>query len=208
MNKLIGIFICMLGTTALQAQVANGRGNNFRVDTTAAYTVYNINDTAFQTTLAAIEFRALRTFIDKKEQKKYDKLVYAVRTTYPIAEDAYKEYLYYSIMYSDDAHGRHAALKNAEDALDAKFRKKLKKLSNYEAGILLRLIDKKTNMTSYDVIKVLKGGFAAWTWQIGAKMAGLNLKSSFSPYLNTEDKYIVEIVQMIESGSLTTLEVK
>ena len=63
---------------------------------------------------------------------------------------------------------------------------------------MVKLIDRQTGNTSYDLIKSLRGSFTAFFWQQLARLFGSNLKLEYQPY--GEDRLIEEIVQQLESG--------
>ena len=69
-----------------------------------------------------------------------------------------------------------------------------------EGRILIKLIDRETEHTSYELIKDLKGGLSAFFWQGIAKIFGNNLKDEYDPA--TEDRMIEEIIIFIEAGMI------
>jgi hypothetical protein len=95
---------------------------------------------------------------------------------------------------------REAYLKIAEKQLFKEFETPLKKLTYTQGRILIKLIDRETGDTSYDLIKDYKGGFSAFFWQSVAKVFGSNLKSEYDP--KGDDKSIEHIVNLIDSGLL------
>ena len=79
-------------------------------------------------------------------------------------------------------------------------KRQVKKLTITQGIILVKLIDRETGHTSYEVIKDLKGGFTAFFWQGIARIFGNNLKAEYNP--DGEDAKIEDIVRGIESGFL------
>ena len=79
-----------------------------------------------------------------------------------------------------------------------KYSKELKKLSISEGAILIKLIDRETNKTSYELIEEFKGSVPAFFWQGIARLFGNNLKTHYNP--DGEDKEIEKIVRNIERG--------
>ncbi len=88
----------------------------------------------------------------------------------------------------------------AEEELKDAFGKDLKKLTYSQGRILIKLVNRETGRTSYDLIRELIGGFSAFMWQGVAKIFGANLKSEFNP--QKEDMIIEVIVNKIERGDL------
>lgn len=87
-----------------------------------------------------------------------------------------------------------------EASLKEEFEGELRKLTFSQGRILIKLIDRETGETSYELIKKLKGGFSAFMWQGFARLFGSNLKSEFDA--NQEDYLIDLIVRKIESGEI------
>jgi hypothetical protein len=89
---------------------------------------------------------------------------------------------------------------DVEDELREEFEDELKGLTISQGRILIKLIDRETGDTSYELVKEMKGSFSAVFWQAIARLFGSNLKSEFDP--EGEDRLINEIVLLIESGQL------
>ena len=68
-----------------------------------------------------------------------------------------------------------------------------------QGKVLVKLIDRETGQTSYELIKELRSGFTAFMWNSIAILFGNNLKAEYDP---VEDADIEAIVQMIERGEI------
>lgn len=88
----------------------------------------------------------------------------------------------------------------AEDELKKAFEKDLRKLTFTQGRILIKLVNRETGRTGYQLIRELKGGFSAFMWQGVARLFGANLKSEFDAA--KEDYYIDIIVKRIEKGEI------
>jgi hypothetical protein len=88
----------------------------------------------------------------------------------------------------------------AEKEIMHEFEKDIRKLTITQGIILVKLIDRETGHTSYEVLKDLKGGFSAFFWQGIARIFGNNLKTEYNP--DGEDAKIEDIVRGIEAGFL------
>ena len=71
---------------------------------------------------------------------------------------------------------------------------RLKNLSMKEGKILVRLIYRETNLTSYEIVKSYRGRFNAFFWQTMAKLWENNLKTEYDPLNVKEDKLIEHIL--------------
>ena len=69
-----------------------------------------------------------------------------------------------------------------------------------EGKVLLKLIDRETEFTAYEIIKDFRGGFVAGFWQAMAKLFGNNLKLDYQP--ETRDRLLEQIVTYYELGWL------
>lgn len=139
-------------------------------------------------------------FKSKREEQQYWKLVWRVKKVYPYAKEAARLYTKYQKEVPPEAkrRERRTYVKKAEDELMALYGPKFKQMSITDGRILIKLIDRETNDTSYDLITNVKGGVPAIFWQGVARIFGNNLKSQYDPY--GEDRQIEMIIHFIEMG--------
>jgi hypothetical protein len=76
----------------------------------------------------------------------------------------------------------------------------LKKMTVNQGRMLMKLIDRECDRTSYDLIKAYRGGVSAFFWQGIARLFGSNLKSEYDASQN--DKVVERIILLVESGQL------
>jgi Domain of unknown function (DUF4294) len=165
---------------------------------------YNIinGDTVPHITLRETTILANRKASSKKYQREFDKTMRNVIKTYPyakIAGDLIKEFDSQMAKLDNDLQKKYY-LKSAEEKLKKEFEGELKRMTVSQGKILIKLIDRETGNTSYELIQELKGNFSAFMWQSLARIFGENLKDDYDP--NGEDAIIEEIVLMIERGEL------
>ena len=98
----------------------------------------------------------------------------------------------------DNEKEQKAYINQAEKEIMKRFEKEIRKLTVSQGIILVKLIDRETGRTSYQVIKELKGGFTAFFWQGIARIFGNNLKTEYDPEI--QDKVMEDIVLGIEAG--------
>ena len=93
--------------------------------------------------------------------------------------------------------------KQIQRYLEGEFTDELKKLTKTEGQILIKLINRQTDFTVYELIKDLKNGFNAIVFNITAKAFNLSLKETYSPLEENEDYFIEDILQKaFQSGIL------
>lgn len=150
--------------------------------------------------LAPVAFFAPRIFKSRGDENRYRRLVHNVKRVYPYARLAgikFEEYNEILLSLPTEAQ-RRRAMRQAENELRAQFEDDLKRLTFTQGLILIKLVDRQTNHTSYDVVKEFRGMVSAVFWQGLGRIFGFNLKTEYDP--EGEDRLIEEIVQMIEAG--------
>ena len=143
-----------------------------------------------------------KSFRNSAEARKWDRLVRNVKVAYPYAKLAGIKFEEYNkkIETATSDRQRKQMMKQAEDELQAQFGDELKALTFTQGHILLKLIDRQTANTSYDIVREFRGRFVAFFWQGLGKLFGYNLKTTYDPL--HEDADIERIVLMIENGTI------
>ena len=139
-------------------------------------------------------------FKNQKEQIAYTRLARNVKITLPYARIA-GEKLYEinsDLAKIKDDKGRKKYLKEAEKELFAEFETPLKNLTFSQGKVLIKLIDRETGNTGFELIKQYRGNVSAFFWQGIARIFGANLKDIYKP--DNEDAMIEHIIKMIDSG--------
>lgn len=88
--------------------------------------------------------------------------------------------------------------KEEEHKLKKQFEAELKNLTISQGKILIKLIDRETGNTSYELVKELRGSLQAFFWQSLARVFGSNLKTEYDS-VNT-DKAIEAIIRSIDKA--------
>ena len=91
-------------------------------------------------------------------------------------------------------------LEGVEQELKAEFEGELKSLTIKQGILLVKLIDRQTGESSFELIKTLRGSFSAFIWQSLARLFGSNLKLKYDP--EGEDLLVEEIVVQMEEGDI------
>ena len=134
--------------------------------------------------------------------KEHERMIRAVKKVYPLAKDAARrlENLDAELEALELTRDRKAYTKALEDALTAEITPMLWKMTRYEGKILLKLIDRETNITVFGIIKELRSGFTAGFYQALARLFGNNLKLEYDP--EGEDAVLEQIVLYYNAGVL------
>jgi len=152
--------------------------------------------------LPPVNITTERVFKSKREKRRYGKLKRYVVKVYPYAKIAGEMLQDFddTLRTIESKVKRKKYIKKVEKQLMAEFEGELKKLTIKQGIILIKLIDRETGNTSYDLVKELRGSFSAFLWQSLARLFGSNLKLQYDP--NGRDAMIEEIVQLIENGQI------
>jgi hypothetical protein len=159
-------------------------------------------DTIYVDVLNEVEVTAPLIFDSKKNANRYSRLVRYVRKVYPYAKVAGIKMKEYEDILANTKKKRERKkiAKKAEEELKEQFSEDLKKLTYMQGEILLKLIDRETQTSGYEIVKEMRGGFRASFYQGFARLFGFNLKDRYDP--EGRDREIEEIVQMIEKGKI------
>ena len=141
-------------------------------------------------------------FKSKADLRKYWRLAQKVKKVYPIAKRASILVQFYeaSFLQIENEKDRKKYVKEIEKKLVAEYTPEMKSMTTSEGRILIKLIDRETSHTSYELIKELRGGLQAFFWQGVARIFGHNLKDNYDP--EEEDKLIEMIIFYLDMGIL------
>lgn len=137
-----------------------------------------------------------------KQQKRYwaewTRLRNAVYVTYPYARAASKimNEINANLVGVTDKKQRKAIIRSREKELRKEFTDKLTNLSIYQGKVLMKLIDRETGNTCYEILDEYKGTFNAVLYQSIAFVFGTSLKQNYDK--NGSDKDIESIVKEVE----------
>lgn len=142
------------------------------------------------------------TFKSKKQVQKYYKLINNIKKVYPIAVDI-KRTIDATIAHMDslpDKKSKDEYMKKMEKELKATYTPQLKKLSFAQGKLLIKLIDRQTGDTSYQLIKQYMGSFKATIYNTFASLFGASLKKEYDP--DVDDRLTERCILLIEAGEL------
>ncbi len=134
--------------------------------------------------------------------RRYRRLVDAVKKVYPIAQIAKKRMaeMEDELCRLPTKKEQKAYLKQVYNEIKEEYTPVLKHMTRTQGRVLLKLIDRETEYTAYEVLKEFRGGFVAGFWQGVSRVFGQNLKSEYDR--EGEDRMIEQIVVYYEAGWL------
>jgi hypothetical protein len=136
-----------------------------------------------------------------RKRAKYDRLKYNVYKVYPyavIAADVLKDVDSVLVAIGEDnKKERREYLKSVEDELKRRFNGEISDLTITQGHVLVKLIDRQTGKSCYNIVKELKGGVPAAVFQTVALIFSHNLKREYDP--TGDDRDMEAIVQELEA---------
>ena len=158
-------------------------------------------DTLFLAYLHDIYVFPPMKFKSKKQEKFYWRTVRDVKKTLPIAKILNKEMIKTDqVMSRMTKREQRKFWKQYERVLYDQYEDQFRKMTAAQGQMLMKLIDRETGRTSYEVIKYYKGSFIANFWQGIAKMVGNDLKEEYDG--SDKDKITERIILLVEAGQL------
>ena len=159
------------------------------VDTTDwdQYTRINLSDVnAYALNLKTVDEKKYYLWLEKRVDDVYPFLQKAVSEYYQVKDSAR------NIKNKSE---RKEFIKNKYNLLADQYEDKLKNLTVSRGQILTKLIERETKITTYDMIKEMRGGMNAFLWNSAGGAFNISLKERFDPKKTREDLYLEVILQ-------------
>lgn len=141
-------------------------------------------------------------FKSRKDYIRYNKLIYNVKRTLPIAkrvnQTIAETYEYLEKLPTKKAKDAH--IKAVEKGIKQQYTPEMKKLTYSQGKLLIKLIDRECNQNSYQIVKAFFGPFKAGFYQTFASIFGASLKKGYDP--DTDDRLTERVVRLVEIGAL------
>ena len=140
-------------------------------------------------------------FKNKKQERFYWRTVRDVKKTLPYAKILAKEMEKTSeLMKGMNKRQKRKFWKEYEKLLFQRYEVSFRDMTASQGQMLMKLIDRESGVTSYEVIELYKGSLAANFWQGIAKMFGNDLKEEYDG--KDKDKITERIILLVEAGQL------
>ena len=146
-------------------------------------------------------FRPLK-FKNEKERREYYRLVRNVKKTLPLAREINRAVIetYEYIEKLTDKTAREKHLKLVEKGLKEQYTPIMKKLTFSQGKLLIKLVNRQTDSSSYELVKAFMGPFKAGFYQTFAALFGASLKKEYHP--EGEDRLTERVVLLVENGQI------
>ena len=142
------------------------------------------------------------TFSSKKQANAYMRLVKNVKTVLPIAKEA-NMIMMETAEYLEtlpDKRAKEAHMKRVEQSIMKEYKPRMKKLTYSQGKLLIKLIYRESNSSSYELIQAFLGPVRAGFYQAFAWAFGASLKKDYDA--EGVDRLTERVVLMVEAGQL------
>lgn len=137
-------------------------------------------DTMILADLDDVSITSLRKFDSDKDYRKYLKFRRYAAKVFPYAKEAIR--IFREVEYASEhlsKKEKKKKIKLLEKELKAEFEEPLKKLTKLQGKIMMKMIEKETGESMYNLMKTLRGRFTAFYWNQFSKLYSYNLKEGY-----------------------------
>ena len=162
--------------------------------------IERVNDNGEELTM--IRVAPVPIFNRRRDMRRYQRLVDAVKRVYPIAVTARERMagMEDTLLMLKTKREQQIYIKRVERDITREYTPILRKMTRSQGRILIKLISRETDQSAFEIVREFRGRVEAGAWQLVAKIFGHNLKTEYDP--EGEDAMIEQIVKYIEAGLL------
>ena len=159
-------------------------------------------DTFYLARMHEIWVYPIMTFQNKKQERFYWKTVRDVKKTLPFAKLLTREMEYadQQLAKIPDKKLRKKWWKQHEKYLFKKYEQHFRKMTASQGQMLMKLMDRESDRTSYEIIQHYRGKASANFWQFIAKLFKNNLKEEYDA--SDKDRIVERVINLVEAGQL------
>lgn len=142
------------------------------------------------------------TFKDEKQRQAYNRLVDNIKKVLPIAKEVnsiiVETYEYLQTLPDKKSKDEH--MKRVEKGIRKEYTPRMKKLTYSQGKLLIKLVYRECNSSSYQLIQAFLGPIRAGFYQAFASLFGASLTKKYDP--EGVDRYTERIVRQVEAGQI------
>lgn len=160
------------------------------------------NDTFYLARMHEIYVYPKLTFRNKQQERFYWKTVRDVKKTLPFAKLLAREMLFadQQLALIPDKKMRKRWWRDHEKYLFRKYEQDFRKMTASQGQMLMKLMDRESDRTSYEIIKHYRGKASANFWQFIAKLFRNDLKEEYDAI--DKDRIVERVINLVEAGQL------
>lgn len=200
MKKVVSIlfFLLSIGVQALMAQGVFNKEAARKVEINPDPNTDSLYYAILPDIMVQHKFRPRYAPLSQEERQQHWRRIRDIKIVLPYAEllsqTLIETFEYMETLPNDRAREKH--LKRLEEELMAEYRPIMEKLTLKQGNLLIKLIDRQTNSTSYEIIKAFYGSFKAGWYNLFAGFFGGNLKEKYNPKYNVDDALTERIIYL------------
>ena len=139
-------------------------------------------------------------FKNKRQRQQYNKLVYNVKKVLPLAQqvNALIKETYETLQMLPDEKSKDKHIQEVEKEIKRTYTPIMKKLTYSQGKLLIKLVDRECNQSSYEIVKAFLGPGRAAFYQFFAWTFRASLKKEYDP--ENDDRLVERVVQQVEKG--------
>ena len=205
---LLHILLSLLPVAAFGSAVIDDKSASADADTTVLVPMVKVGkalydgDSIMYMEMSNVYVYPPPSFKSKRQQVRYMRLVRNVKTVLPIAKEVnqiiIETYEYLQTLPDDES--RKAHMKNVEKSIFKEYKPRMKKLTYSQGKLLIKLIYRECNSSSYDILRAFLGPVRAGFWQAFSSVFGASLRKEYDP--EGVDRLTERVVLMVEAGQI------
>ena len=141
-------------------------------------------------------------FTDERQRQAYNRLVANIKKVLPIAKEVnsiiIETYEFLQTLPNKKAKDEH--MQRVEESIRKEYTPRMKKLTYSQGKLLIKLVYRECNSSSYQLIQAFLGPIRAGFYQAFASLFGASLTKKYDA--EGVDKYTERIVRQVEAGQL------
>ena len=200
MKKLI----CLLAIFSLLSHLSSAiaQDDPTFVPTIKVSKVLNEGDSIKYVELSNVYVIPEPEFKTEKQRRDYNRLVYNVKKVLPIAKEVNNIIIetYEYLQTLPDKKSKDAHMKRVEQSIKQQYGPRMKKLSYSQGKLLIKLVYRECNSSSYQLVQAFLGPVKAGFYQAFAWVYGASLTKKYDP--NGIDKLTERVVLQVEAGQI------
>jgi hypothetical protein len=156
-------------------------------------------DTILYVELREIVIKAPRSFASADDYKRWERYKRLAPTVVPYAMKAVRTFRLIEASTRDGSNrDRKKFIKSLEEGMESQLRDQLKNLSKTQGFLMIEMVERELHMSFFDLVKDVKGGFAAFYWNEFGKLYDYHLKEA---YERGKDPILDSVLDQYELGN-------
>lgn len=162
----------------------------------------NKTDTFYLARMQDVYVYPKMVFKNKKQERFYWRTVRDVKKTLPFAKELTREMQVadQQLALLPDDKARRKWWRQYEKYLFKKYETSFRGMTASQGQMLMKLMDRESDRTSYEIIKHYQGKASANFWQFVAKLFKNDLKEEYDA--DDKDRIVERVINLVEAGQL------